>query len=1358
MPRPSSPMNKFRQPRFFAPSIQFLRPVSAFGLAAAAIGAGHFLIWGLGFSSAKTVFQAWQPDMQLAIAMGIILAGMALVLWDKVVRRQGRRASTSQLILTGMAVLVLGLAGLVLISQAVGFSEGVGFARPQGSGALLSRPFPWDASLCLGLVGFSLLLLGKRKSHSLSRILSIQVMAGLIAVLSFLRLLSHFYTSIFQGVGQSCPGMMLGVAIAFLCLSFGLLAAYPYQGGMALVNGSRTGSRMTRTLLPLALTLPPMLGAFWSWGYRHHLYTEEMGIALTNLSDVCLFVSLIGWNAHKLNLLHVRWHKAHTALQRTNQQLEERVRQRTLELQKLTDQLEERVAERTSELQAINDRWQLEFLLRARATQSKQESEARFQAIFNTAFQFVGLLTPDGTLLEANQTALEFGGLQRADVVNRPFWEARWWTISAETQAQLKQAIARAAAGEFVRYEVDVLGAGDRMATIDFSLKPMRNEAGQVALLIPEGRDITEQKQVAGTLHSFFNNAPVMMGVVELVGDRDILHIADNPATANFFGLTPEAMDHRLSSELGVPESLIQLWMKHYRQAQQTGVPVQFEYAHQHPQRGVRWLSVTICLLPSGHQQSPRFAYIANDVSDRKHAEEALRESQDKYQTLFNIFPIGISITDAQGHIVETNPASEEILGLLQNDQMGKNYDDPDWHIIRPDGTPMPTDEYASVRALRENKFINNIEMGVVCPEQDVRWISVSAAPIPLEHYGVAIAYIDITDRKRAEQAIKASEERYRAIVEDQTELICRVRPDGTILFVNDAYCRFFGKRLEDLVGNVYHPIVYEADQELVEQQLQALTLENPVVVIENRVVAQGQIRWTQWNNRLISNGPGQMIEYQGVGRDITDRKLVELELQRAKEAAEMANQAKSMFLANMSHELRTPLNVILGFAQVLQRTPTLPADQLETLQIIRRSGEHLLGLINDILDLSKIEAGRISLENSQVDCWALLRSLRDMLFQRAESKGLWFQMEIAPEVPRYIMIDAQKLRQILLNLLSNAIKFTEQGTVTLRVWTEENSKQPNADAPLLCFDVEDTGIGIAPDDRERIFEAFVQGNSPECMPEGTGLGLTITLRFVQLMGGELLVESTPGVGSVFHLRLPLELVQEPNPALLEPSQRLMELAAGQPTYRILVVDDHPDNRQLLVRFMTQWHFEVREAANGLEALEQVREWHPHLIWMDIRMPLMDGYETTQCIRLDPACHSTVIIALTAFASKDDRTLALAAGCNDYVMKPFHEEELLYKMAAHLELRLEPVEGPPCRDEVVPARLTPECLQGFSREWVMALHQAALNCDDEVAGQLIRQLGKEHEAIAPQLGRLVQNYQFPQILQLTQPYLDSGSP
>lgn len=498
--------------------------------------------------------------------------------------------------------------------------------------------------------------------------------------------------------------------------------------------------------------------------------------------------------------------------------------------------------------------------------------------------------------------------------------------------------------------------------------------------------------------------------------------------------------------------------------------------------------------------------------------------------------------------------------------------------------------------------------------------------------------------------------------------------------------------------------------------------------------------------------------------------------LEQAAERAAIANRAKSQFLAKMSHELRTPLNAILGFTQVMNRSPKTPTEFHDHLGIISRSGEHLLALINDVLEMSRIEAGQLVVTESDFNLRRLMRSLQEMFALKALQKGLTLSFEVDGSVPQYACSDEAKLRQILINLISNAIKFTTQGNVSVSLGAEATGaatqgSPDDRNTPLLfpgvrlSFKVRDMGCGIARRDWEAIFETFMQTEQGR-QAQGTGLGLSISRQFARLMGGDITVQSTVNVGSTFTCHVLLH--QPQTMPLVEPETPLLVigLELGQPTYRILVVEDVLENRQLLQMLLEPIGFEVHIAGNGAEALTQWQQWHPHLIFMDIQMPIMNGYEATRRLReeeqkqLNEASRTakalsprapTKIIALTAYAFEDDHTASLQAGCNDYIAKPFTASVLFELIARHLGLRYcyatETLAAPD-----LPERqpLSRQDLHVMSVEWIAQVHEATLDLDDRKIRQLMAQMPQAAQTLLEGMTFLVDNFQLETLANLTQ--------
>lgn len=474
--------------------------------------------------------------------------------------------------------------------------------------------------------------------------------------------------------------------------------------------------------------------------------------------------------------------------------------------------------------------------------------------------------------------------------------------------------------------------------------------------------------------------------------------------------------------------------------------------------------------------------------------------------------------------------------------------------------------------------------------------------------------------------------------------------------------------------------------------------------------------------------------------------------LQEAKEVAEAANKAKSAFLAHMSHELRTPLNAILGFAQLMEREASLTPRQQEFLATINRSGEHLLNLINDVLEMSKIEAGRTVVHPVAFDLHRLLQTLQEMFQIRSEAKQLYLQFQRSTDLPNYIITDEGKLRQVLINLLSNAVKFTQKGEIILRVnWHQLKSEKHIK----LLFEIEDTGVGISTSEIQNLFQPFIQTESGIHAKEGTGLGLAISRQFVQLMGGNISIRSDLGKGSVFGFDIKAKLA-DASMIMIPSAKRVLQLASDQPQYRILIVDDQQENCNLIAQLLDSVGFLTQTACNGEEAISIWQTWQPALIWMDMRMPILNGYDATRHIRqLETQTH-TIIIALTASTFDEEQHHCLAVGCDDFVGKPFREQDIFDKMSQYLGARylysesISSVVSSSSLCQLKADSLTPSDLAIMPKTWLNEMNQAATRVNAKLLNKLIQQIPVEHQNLANVLTELTRKFRFDLIVELTQ--------
>ena len=585
--------------------------------------------------------------------------------------------------------------------------------------------------------------------------------------------------------------------------------------------------------------------------------------------------------------------------------------------------------------------------------------------------------------------------------------------------------------------------------------------------------------------------------------------------------------------------------------------------------------------------------------------------------------------------------------------------------------------------------------------------------------------------RQKAVAALAESREQYRLLLDSTGEGIFGIDLNGAITFCNTSALALLGYAgVDDLLGRNAHMVTGHAHADGSPCLSESCYVLHSVRFAETAHVegelfhrADGKPFPVDYRSHpVVRDGVtvGAVVSFIDITRRRRDEEelrryrdhLVDLveertrELARARDDAEAANRAKSIFLANMSHELRTPLNAILGFSNLLRRDAATTPDQRETIGIIERSGEHLLSLINDVLDMSKIESGHVMLDPANTDLHVLLQDVGGMMRLRAQSKGLSFVVDLADDLPRLVRLDTLKLRQVLLNLCGNAVKYTYDGGVCLRA-----ASQPDGPGWRLRFEIEDSGRGIADADLQAIFQPFMQVDG-SAASEGAGLGLAITRSFARLMGGDVTVTSRPGEGSLFCVEVRAEPANQLAAVPELRSPRVMRLAPDQPLWRVLVADDSETNRLLLSTLLTGAGFQVRQATNGREAVEVFEDWRPHFIWMDVRMPIMDGYEATRRIKASEGGAETVVVALTASAFSDERDRVTQAGCAGIIHKPFRETAIFNALECYLGARfLYEDDVIPVFGELEPIGDLTAAMAALARTSLDALRHAVIECD-----------------------------------------------
>lgn len=896
-----------------------------------------------------------------------------------------------------------------------------------------------------------------------------------------------------------------------------------------------------------------------------------------------------------------------------------------------------------------------ELRLRKRA----EQKQARLTAILEATSDLVGVTDATGHSVYLNQAGQEMLGMSPEEA-RSPFSIDSVLAPSAKAKFHNEIMPTALREGRWAG-EILFLSRDGEEIPVSQVLIVHKTAAGEVEFISTVARDIREQQAALRDRKKAEEERQLLATTIE--NSRDFIGVASmdgrpmlvNQAGMDLMGLssvdeakTKHITDFFMPEDLDfVQQYILPVLMKEGNWRSDfrlrhfvTGQPIAVDY--------------TLFLVNHPETNEPiGIATITRDIRDRKQAEEALRHKEAQYRSIFESVNDGIIITELEtGNLVAINPAQARIHGYTSEEFAQL----PPGGFIHPDSYHLFVDFLETVKAGKQF-FCHAID---VRKDKKCIDVEVTASPYWQDDKLYALSVVrDISDRKQAEDAIKQSEERYRSLIVATSQMVWITDAEGRCQDT-PTFRAYTGQTEAEVVGFGWLDAIHPDDRERTVQVWMEAVQTKSLFEIEYQLRrADGNYRYFQARAVPILNEDGSIREWVGTCSDIHDRKQAEFVLSKAKEAAEAASRAKSEFLANMSHELRTPLNGIMGYAQILQRSKVLKEEERSRIDVIYQCGSHLLTLINDILDLSKIEAQKVELMPTDFHFPAFLQGVAEMCRIRAELKGIQFNFPSSPELPIGIRADEKRLRQVLINLLSNAIKFTDAGTVTFIVSFATEAK--------IRFEIRDTGIGIAQDQLQAIFQPFEQVGDRRRQTEGTGLGLAISKRIVELMGSTIEVQSEMNVGSIFWFDVNLSQAEEwVKTSQIDHHGQIIGIKDRQP--KIVVIDDKWANRSVISNLLSPIGFEVSEANDGQEGWEKIIELQPDLIVTDLLMPELDGYELIKRVRESENFKDIVIIVSSASVFETDQYRSLEAGGNTFIPKPVQATELLQKLQQYLGL------------------------------------------------------------------------------------------
>ncbi len=1008
---------------------------------------------------------------------------------------------------------------------------------------------------------------------------------------------------------------------------------------------------------------------------------------------------------------------------------------------------------------------------RKQAEQALRENEAKFRSYIEQSPVAIFVADRSGIYQESNPAASEMLGYDPQTLTQMHILD-----ITPEEDREVNQK-------DFARlFEQGSLAGEYRLKKRDDS--PVWVNLRAVALNQQTGiafcQDISDRKAAERVLEErlalqdqlakIATSVPGMIMSFRLRPDGTTCMPYATKALQDLYGLQPEDVLLDASPVLSriYPEDMVHIG-KTIEESARNLTPFRDEWRVNHPERGEIWVEGNSMPLREPDGSTLWHGYV-QDITERKRAEQALRESEQRLAMHLQKTPLAVIEYDAHHYIRTWNPAAERIFGYRAEEVIGKHTT-----LLIPEEERKQVSSVIRKLEKRQggerntNRNITKDGRLIDCEWYNTPLVDETGALI-----GIASLVQDITDRVQAQKELLQYKDHLEELVQQRTaklaesEAILRknaaeisdlynrapcgyhsINGERTIVRINDTELEWLGYSREEIVGKKkITDLLTPAEQERFKTGQADFARTGVAQNVESVMVRKdGSYLPVLLNASAQFDEQGNFLETRATLVDNTHLLNTRMALNEAKEAAEAANRAKSAFLANMSHEIRTPMNAILGFTQLLLRDPRLLADQKLHLETINRSGEHLLKLINDVLEMSKIEADRVTLNPTTFDLPALVADLETMFRVRTDAKNLSLEVELSPSLPRVVKADEGKLRQILINLVGNAVKFTQAGGIRWRMWA---TPIPGNRLQLVA-EVQDTGPGISPGEMGVLFSPFGQTRSGTDAGGGTGLGLAISSRYAQMMGGKLTAASDLSRGSTFRMEVEIQEGKVEEALTSLQTRRVIGLKPGQKAFQILVVDDHEENRQAISELLRSVGFVTHEATDGEAAIHAVTDLKPDLVLMDIRMPGIDGLEATQRLKSSEASRQIPIIAVTANAFADDRDAALRAGANGYIRKPFKENELFDAIAqvARIEYEYESVPGAasPAQSADQPP-FSPEDAVILPPALATQIRQATLTANLNQLLILIAQVEEVSPAFARYLQYLANTFRYDDLLKL----------